>query len=958
MIYKSIIRKIMLLAGVIVLGIGGCVMINRMDESRKSTMVVIKSPADNRDYRFIELDNGLKALLISDPQTDKAAAAVDVAVGSYYNPESRPGLAHFLEHMLFLGNKKYPEVNSYFKFIDAHGGSANAYTTDVRTNYYFDINSDQLQPALDQLSQFFVAPSLDPAYVDRERHAVDSEFRLHTKEDIWRTMEVLSVTSNPDHPKSRFSIGNLDTLSNDDKDSLWQDLKAFYNKYYVASNMGVVVYGRESLNTLEKWVETSFSDVPDKQQPDMKIGTAPYDANALGVRINIIPLKEARELFITFPMPTTQPYFAKKPLGYLSRILGYEGKGSLHSLLKEKGLIDSLSAYTDDTPGEFSEFSLFMELTPKGLEQVDAVTAIVFDYIELIRRKGLQSRLYDETRQIADIDFRFKEKAKPQQTVSGLVRRLHYFPAENILNMDYLYEDYDPDLINRFLSKMTPENMRQVVIAKGQKTDKVEPYFNTHYSVKALSPELVKRLYEPRQHKDLAIPASNEFIAHDMTLRKGKASDAPQKILEQPGMTVWSMTDTSFDVPKADIHIKVSTLMASQTPEQWIQLKLYQKLLSRSLNEFGYPAREAGLQYAVSSSREGLSITLTGYQDKQKLLLERILQTIDHFQPEAMAFEQEKEQLIRKLKNKAFLPPYRLGVDALKQVLYPNYPDDENMLQAAGRVTIASVKAYSRAFFQKTYVNMLVHGNFNENEARQLAKQVKKYLVSTTPFEQPFREPHRLMQDQQRILQLEIKHNDSMLVAYYQRTETSNTERAKYALLAGLLGPSFYNSLRTEQQLGYVVTASAYPFEKHPGMIFIVQSPKLDPVGLENRMTDFLETQQSIVASLTDKQLETYRKGLINDLLKKDANLNERGYRFWSAIESDEAFDNRKQIADEVAKMTVTDMRQALDTLVKGKGRLIIRSWGDAFLDDMKRQASDRGVCHRAKCLDELLVEE
>ncbi|MEM7691790.1 MAG: insulinase family protein, partial [Pseudomonadota bacterium] len=70
----------------------------------------IKSPNDEFAYRYIVLDNGLRALLISNPQTPKAAASLDVEVGSGDNPKDRAGLAHFLEHMLFLGTEKYPDA--------------------------------------------------------------------------------------------------------------------------------------------------------------------------------------------------------------------------------------------------------------------------------------------------------------------------------------------------------------------------------------------------------------------------------------------------------------------------------------------------------------------------------------------------------------------------------------------------------------------------------------------------------------------------------------------------------------------------------------------------------------------------------------------------------------------------------------------------------------------------------
>jgi hypothetical protein len=67
---------------------------------------VIKSSQDNRLYRGLLLDNGLKCLVISDPTTDRSAASLDVHAGYMLDPPQFPGLAHFLEHMLFMGSKK------------------------------------------------------------------------------------------------------------------------------------------------------------------------------------------------------------------------------------------------------------------------------------------------------------------------------------------------------------------------------------------------------------------------------------------------------------------------------------------------------------------------------------------------------------------------------------------------------------------------------------------------------------------------------------------------------------------------------------------------------------------------------------------------------------------------------------------------------------------------------------
>lgn len=77
-------------------------------ESTTSTVSIIKSPSDKREYRHVRLTNGLEALIVHDSEADKSAAALDVKVGCSLDPKTHYGTAHFLEHMLFMGTQKYP----------------------------------------------------------------------------------------------------------------------------------------------------------------------------------------------------------------------------------------------------------------------------------------------------------------------------------------------------------------------------------------------------------------------------------------------------------------------------------------------------------------------------------------------------------------------------------------------------------------------------------------------------------------------------------------------------------------------------------------------------------------------------------------------------------------------------------------------------------------------------------
>lgn len=120
---------------------------------------IVKPLLDLRQYRHITLPNKLEALLISDPQTDKSAAALDVRVGSLFDPPQWQGLAHFLEHMLFLGTTKYPSEDEYQSYLAKNGGMSNAFTADNHTCYFFNVSPDHLEGALDRFGQFFVSLS-------------------------------------------------------------------------------------------------------------------------------------------------------------------------------------------------------------------------------------------------------------------------------------------------------------------------------------------------------------------------------------------------------------------------------------------------------------------------------------------------------------------------------------------------------------------------------------------------------------------------------------------------------------------------------------------------------------------------------------------------------------------------------------------------------------------------------
>lgn len=134
-----------------------------------SSVDIVKHPLDKSNSKSFVLENGLKVHLISDPSFNVSAASVSVEVGSLDNPEDRQGLAHFLEHMLFLGTEKFPDVDEYSTYLKNYGGYSNAYTAPDHTNYQFQVLPDGFEGALDRFSQFFISPLfLDVPFLQKD----------------------------------------------------------------------------------------------------------------------------------------------------------------------------------------------------------------------------------------------------------------------------------------------------------------------------------------------------------------------------------------------------------------------------------------------------------------------------------------------------------------------------------------------------------------------------------------------------------------------------------------------------------------------------------------------------------------------------------------------------------------------------------------------------------------------
>ncbi len=872
-----------------------------------SVAPIITSANDDREYHYFSLPNRLRVLVISDPTTDKAAASLDVNVGSGHDPADRPGLAHFLEHMLFLGTEKYPVAGEYQAFISEHGGGHNAFTSLEHTNYFFDIDPDALAPALDRFAQFFTAPLFNAEYVEREKHAVDSEYQSKRKSDGRRQFDVLKTLTNPDHPFSKFSVGSLETLADKPNAPVRDALLAFYDRYYSATRMTLVVLGPEPVMELEKLVREKFSAIADSR-PELEASRAPlFTPGTLPLWVNIEPVKELRRLVLQFPIPDVQPHYLTKPTNYLGNLLGHEGRGSLLSELKARGLAEGLSAGLGASGDGFALFRISINLTEAGNGRLDEIIDLSFASIDLLADQGIAKWRFTEQARLSELAFAFQEKGEPIHYTARLAGALHEYPYHEVLRAPYAMEKYQPGLLREYLGYLHPENMLVTHVARGVATDRVSPHFDAGYSVAKIPVARLAQWSGERRPDGLQLPGPNPFVPEDLaSLDADSDGDPrPQNIINKPGLELWHKVDTSFNTPRANFYFAIRSPVANDSPANAVLAELMVRGINEQLNEFSYPALLAGLDYQLYKHLRGVTVRISGYHDKQDILLEKIIGVMRDGKVDAAKFALHKAELIRSLKNRRQDKPYNQAIAKISSLIINPSWDEAALLEAAMKIDAQQLRSYIPRFFATIEMVALANGNLDEQRARAMAGKLEQVFLGTATAQRvPRAVVAKLDGGSKYLYQFEVEHDDSAIVSYFQGDDRAIATRALFALANQVIKTGFYHQLRTVQQLGYIVFSTPVSMLETPALAFVVQSPNSSAAILDERINQFIGRFVSNLADMPADEFERHRQALIVQLSEQDKQLSQRSNRYWHEIDRGNfSFDTREQLIAAVQAM-------------------------------------------------------
>ncbi|GAA5138889.1 insulinase family protein [Thalassotalea piscium] len=876
------------------------------------------SPNDHKQYQSLTLANGLRVLLVHNTESAKSAAALAVNVGHFNDPIDRQGLAHFLEHMLFLGTEKYPDGSEYQQFISQYGGCNNAWTATEHTCFFFDIHHQHFEIAIERFGQFFTAPLLSQEFVQKERKNIDAEFKLKLKDEIRRLYDVHKETVNPKHPFAKFSVGNSETLADRENSQLHDEVKAFFEKYYLANAMTLVLEGPQELEQLKTLAITNFSQITAGKIKQPEIMHPLYLAEHLQKIIKVQPVKKDQQLIISFAMPEIHQFYRNKPEATLIYLLGHEGKGSILSLLKEQNLAFALTAGSGIHGSNFKDFNINIRLTEHGQANINLIVSAIFQYLILINPEEIPEYYYQEKKSLAEISFQYHEKSKPIDSVCQLAISMQHYNNQDILYGDYAMDGLDRNGLSYLQSFLKPTNMRLILIGEYRNLDCMSQWYQVPYSVASIESDLIDQWENVTPNDNLYLPTKNPYIVYQPKVLKNEQSNMllPELISQESGLSLWFKQDVTFKVPKGYIYINIDNPKVLESIENIAMTRLFADLFSDDIVEQFYNAELAGINYSFFSNQGGLTVQLSGLSEKQPTLLKHILARLQAFKCTKQQFELFKLQLLSHWdngnKNKSISQLFAI----LSSLLQPSNPSSKLLAKALSDISFERFTTFYQTLFDQVAFEIFMHGNWHKKHALALKETIIKTFTHKFNDINKVKVPVLDITKQKHLqLPLTLPEHDNACVIYFPMPNKSLEITAKTMLISQLLAPDFFQEMRTEKQFGYLVGVSFVPINKYPGLAFYIQSPNIVAEQLQSAIQNFINRSIQVINDFSEDNWQHLVRGLATQLQERDTSLRIKSQRFWASIcNEDYTFTRKSQLIQTLLGVTRNDLKNYIIT--------------------------------------------
>lgn len=565
---------------------------------------------------------------------------------------------------------------------------------------------------------------------------------------------------------------------------------------------------------------------------------------------------------------------------------------------------------------QWNIFTIKIELTELGLQEVDEVVKILFAYVDLIKTEGPKEWIQNELQTVGDLQFRFLSQRNPMDFTSSVAGWMQLYPPSSYLSGPYRVLDWDPQAVVECLQAIQPDNVLLMLsspsLNDALRTPQTEKWYGTQYESVPLEEEVqtLWREASAAEYPALQLPQVNDMIATsfdllDSDFRESLPKEAPQCILKRgQSLQLWYKPDNIFEMPKVNMLFSFQSSIANATAQALVSTELFVELFQEQVNEFTYLASMAGLhcEAGLTHASGGIELHVTGYHHKAHVLMEKMMDALMGLIEKEDTFEKEQElfrRVVFKMEQhyQSFLvaQPYQHAIYGGDLVLEKGkYTISQKLLalQQVARSPKALVE-HALKFWKDCRLKALVHGNVTPKHAKEITvglwhklEQLRgedqdsvpeqdgngmdSSLVLSAPFERRVVQLEPGSSYLYRFEEFNPSNTNSCLQIILQLGKMELIDNATLAFVHHLIKEPAFNQLRTEEQLGYIVhTSIKTSGDNIKGLLFLIQSDSFDPIHVEGRVEDFISKFRKRIQAMTAEDFETNLQSVVASFLEK-----------------------------------------------------------------------------------------
>ena len=526
------------------------------------------------------LANGLRVTLRQVPGLKRSAAALRVAAGSHDVPLAWPGLAHFLEHLLFLGTERFPASQALMAYVQSHGGQVNASTRDRTTDFFFELPTSAFSAGLERLSDMLAHPRMNPDDQLREREVLDAEFVAWSQDPTAQQELALYEGLPATHPLRGFHAGNRDSLKVE-LPAFQQALKDFHQQFYRTGQMTLSLVGPQSIEELRVLAQQFAAALPvgDKVEQAAPLPLAVKSYQQVGER--------SSNLLCAFD---ALPDSSAEALAFLCHWLNSAKPGGLLAHLQQQRLADGLKAVP---LYQFAGQALLHLQFTAPAESLSVIREQLLDWLSFFAAQQDWAALREE----------YTKLRERQQQISGALQLARL----------------DSEQCEHGLSENAVVALKQILRDIG-----VVDNFSDHWHLPAANPFL----------------SSSEPLANAGLIRGQTSAHRGLRTFAQDrsrGRRERSPMQFSQALPDHSDH---GAIYLRWHTEAAASIDLQGKL-QRGLRETQEDAQQAGVELAFSATGTQWLLKLTGLQEPMPSVLEHALKCLTQIDADSAGAEPE-----------------------------------------------------------------------------------------------------------------------------------------------------------------------------------------------------------------------------------------------------------------------------------------------------------------------------